>query len=200
MLDAKSLESTLPKLPVVAHAVTLHRVVALEHYESGDPKRLLYDEGPKKNAEGQRFTPSPPDGFRGIYAAEDLLTAGSEFTGSPAKWNAGDCANSVIIRIEADLKRVLDLTDATVLKSLKTTKKEILSAWLGYHVIHGSWPATWTLGQSVFLNGSYDGIRFPSKKNPPKGTNLFILTERLSASGGVVRILNSNGSLREEIS
>jgi RES domain-containing protein len=128
-----------------------------------------------------------------------LVTAGSEYADGKAAWIAGDCAKHVTFDMDVKLASVLDLTDATVRRALKTSKAEIQSAWLGYADLNGgTWPPTWDLGHAVFDSGAYDGILFPSTKNS-SGSCILVFTERMVAGKTDVVIYKQDGSEWERL-
>ena len=79
MLSDSDLAEALRRIDGVAFDGELRRVCALEAWEAGDPRRLLYDRGPETSECGFRFTPPDPDGHRGLYCGLTLRTAGSEY-------------------------------------------------------------------------------------------------------------------------
>lgn len=190
-------DDALQKVPVRAFEETCHRIVSLQAYEAANPKRLLYDLGPKQSASGQRF--SPPGDHAGLYVAVERLTAGAEFTGSVAAWNQSGGGTSVVFKVDVKLERVLDLTDNSVLAALGLTPADVQSAWEGYLALFGMEPVTWELGRAVFSSGRFDGILFPSKKNPPDGRCLLVFTERLTKGSTEVVLFSDDGSVRERV-
>lgn len=190
-------EAELTACPVASFAGKCFRVVELEAFTKSSSPTLLFDLGPKIAKGGQRF--SPPNDHRGLYVSTELITAGSEFAGGRAEWVAGDCAKHVTFDMEVALGSVLDLTSARIRRVLHTSKEEILSAWEGFAVLNGGrFPPTWTLGQSAFASGRFDGIHFPSNRNA-SGTCLLIFTERLVAGRTHVVINRQDGSLWERL-
>ena len=176
---------------------TCHRIVSLQAYEEANPRRLLYDLGPKLSASGQRF--SAPGDHAGLYVAVERLTAGAEITGSVEEWNQSGGGTTVVFKVDVKLERVLDLTDASSLKILGLTPADVQSAWEGYLALFAKEPITWTLGRAVFASGRFDGILFPSKKNPPNGRCLLIFTERLVKGSTEVVLFSDDGSVRERL-
>lgn len=173
------------------------RVVELEAYRGATTPTLLFDLGPKISSGGQRF--SPPDDHRGLYVSAQLATAGAEFADGLSAWKNGECAKHVTFDMTVRLHSVLDLTDAKVRRRIKTTKKEIQSAWEGFADLNGgTWPATWTLGHETFVSKRFDGILFPSTKRR-SGTCLLIFTERLTAGKTDVTIFKQDGSIWERL-
>ena len=197
-MPAKSrFHEALQTVPVRAFEETCHRIVSLSAYEAGRPQRLLYDLGPKLSASGQRF--SPPGDHAGLYVAVERLTAGAEFAGSVTAWNQSGGGTSVVFKVDVKLERVLDLTDAGILKSLGVSAAKVQSAWEGYQALYGKEPFTWELGRAAFASGRFDGILFPSMKNPPNGKCLLVFTERLSKGSTEVVLFSDDGKVREQI-
>lgn len=187
----------LQKIPGRSFEETCHRIVSLQAYEAANPRRLLYDLGPKLSASGQRF--SPPGDHAGLYVAVERLTAGAESAGSVEAWNQSGGGAAVVFKVDVKLARILDLTDAHVLKALALTLGEVHSAWEGYHSLFGTDPVTWILGRAVFASGRFDGILFSSKKNPPAGRCLLVFTERLVKGTSEVVLFSDDGRVRERL-
>lgn len=172
------------------------RVVDLESYTGATTPTLLFDLGPKISG-GQRF--SPPDDHRGLYVSAELPTAGAEFADGSDNWIKGHCTHHVVFKMDVRLRSVLDLTDATVRRTLKISKATVQSAWEGFADLNGGeWPPTWNLGHEVSASGRFDGILFPSTKRNA-GTCVLILTERLVKGTSGVSILKQNGSVWERL-
>ncbi|MCX6857389.1 MAG: RES family NAD+ phosphorylase [Verrucomicrobia bacterium] len=190
-------DDALQKVPVRAFEETCHRIVSLQAYEAANPKRLLYDLGPKLSASGQRF--SPPGDHAGLYVAVERLTAGAEISGSVDEWNQSGGGTSVVFKMEVKLERVLDLTAGSVLAALGLTPADVQSQWEGYLALFRKEPVTWELGRAVFGSGRFDGILFPSKKNPPDGRCLLVFTERLAKGSTEVVLFTDDGSVRERV-
>ncbi len=197
MADKTRFDDALEKVPVKSFEETCHRIVSLAAYEAGSPRKLLYDLGPKLSADGQRF--SPPGDHAGLYVAVERVTAGAELTGSVAAWNQDGGGNSVVFKVDVKLERVLDLTDVNVLALLGITSTEVQSPWEGHLALFGKEPVTWELGRAVFASGCFDGILFPSKKNPPDGRCLLVFTERLIKGKTEVVLFTDDGSIRERV-
>lgn len=173
------------------------RIVELESYISASTPALLFDLGPKIAKGGQRFSPSGD--HRGLYVSTELVTAGAEFAGSRHAWQAGNCCKHVVFDMDVKLASVLDLTDAKIRRTLRTSRAEILSPWKGFSALRkGKWPATWTLGHHAFASGKFDGILFPSNRNS-SGTCLLVFTERLIGNKAHVIIHKQDGNVWERL-
>lgn len=105
----------------------------------------------------------------------------------------------MVFQTRVKLGKVLDLNDEGVLKTLGLTPDEVLSEWEGYYAMFGKEPVTWELGRAVFASGLFDGILFPSKKNPPDGRCLLIFSERLVEGKSEVVAARTDGSVRERL-
>jgi RES domain-containing protein len=195
MLDEPSWKAKLATCSSRSINRKCFRVVDLEVYLNAKTRALLFDLGPKISKIGQRF--SPPDDHRGLYVSTELVTAGAEYANGQSAWKKGECGKHVTFDMKVKLLSVLDLTDAATRRLLKTSKKEIQSAWEGFVELNsGAWPPTWTLGHEAFVSGRFDGILFPSTKSPA-GTCLLIFTERLVTGRTSVTILKQDGSIWE---
>ncbi len=197
MSDHPRFRSELAGCAALPYKRKCFRVVGLEAYSKKKDPELLFDLGPKISKGGQRF--SPPDDHRGLYVSAELETAGSEFADGYDAWKRGECAKHVTFDMQVVLASVLDLTDPAIRRLLKTSKKEIQSAWEGYADLHGGvWPPTWSLGHETFASGRFDGILFPSTKFS-RGTCLLVFTERLVRGKTGVVIHREDGSIWERL-
>lgn len=120
MIEHAQLLKELPKFPTEHFRGTLFRRVSLAALQSVKPHRFLYALGAGK--EGARFTPrnGPPC----LYASLEEVTAEAECKQDTfADFRRRAAPPAVVYSLEAELKSVLDLTDAAVLKKLKTTEQ-----------------------------------------------------------------------------
>lgn len=173
------------------------RVVDLETFLKNETPTLLFDLGPKIEKGGQRF--SPPGDHRGLYVSAEAATAGAEFADGLKNWDLGRCSKHVTFDMDVCLASALDLTNPSVRRTLHTSKREIQSAWMGGRALNGGiQPPTWSLGHEAFASGRFDGILFPSTKNP-NGACLLIFTERLLSGRTHVIIHKQNGTVWERL-
>jgi hypothetical protein len=105
------------------------RVVDLETFLKTKTPALLFDLGPKIGKGGQRF--SPPGDHRGLYVSAQLATAGAEYADGLKNWKMGKCSKHITFDMLVRLSSALDLTDPKIRRALKSSKREIQSAWLG---------------------------------------------------------------------
>lgn len=196
MSSARRFQKELASCPGRTYRAKCFRVVELEAYAEHEEPKLLFDLGPKISEGGQRF--SPPGDHRGLYVSAELTTAGSEFADGSRAWKRGDCAKHVTFNIQVALASVLDLTNPATRRHLRTSKREIQSAWEGHAELLGTWPPTWTLGHETFVSGRFDGILFPSTKSA-KGSCLLVFTERLVGGKTGVTLHRANGEIWEQL-
>ena len=190
-------QEELADCPVQQFSERCFRVVDLEDYVKEPTPSLLFDLGPKISKGGLRF--SPPNDHRGLYVSATLATAGSEFAQGRKAWKGGDCGKHVSFDMSVKLTSVLDLTLASIRSALKTSKAEIMSQWKEFSTLnHGAWPPTWILGHHAYASGRFDGILFPSNRDP-SGTCLLIFTERLVAGVTHVIIHRADGTHWEQL-
>jgi hypothetical protein len=172
------------------------RMVSLHAFLRQTPPCFLYARGPFLSRDGQRF--SPPGQHEGLYIALDRLTAGAEFAGGLSAWQTGALPDCVTFTLRFQAQAVLDLGDPSVLAHLGTTAAEMQEVWEGVYAVTHTWPATWVLGYHAFASGRWDGIRFPSIKNPG-GFNLLLFTERLRPGSSSVSVHDEKGLEREAL-
>jgi RES domain-containing protein len=190
-------QAELATCPGRAFSGKCFRVVDLETFLKNETPTLLFDLGPKIGKGGQRF--SPPGDHRGLYVSAQLATAGAEYTDGLKNWNQGKCRKHVTFDMLVRLSSVLDLTNPSIRRAIRSSKREIQSAWIGGASLNGGiQPPTWSLGHEAFASGRFDGILFPSIKHP-KGTCLLIFTERLVLGIADVVIHKQNGSIWERL-
>lgn len=175
MLSAKELSTAIRGFPGIGYQGFVTRYIDASAFELGG-KNCFYDLGPQQD--GKRYTPK--GGGRGIYAAEDVHTAGAEV--DQLGGLAALCPNRIATRQRLDmqvtLNSVLDLGNANLRQRLKTSLQELRLPWRGGLLPPCTWPATWLLGDAVFKSERFDGIRFPSSQLH-RHFCLLILTERL---------------------
>ena len=174
MLHGAQLKKALLKVRLMAVHGPWWRAVAFR-YLSKPPFEPLYASGSK--LAGMRFTPK--GSFDSLYLANDPVTALAEVNslimlpGGPVPMAARPYT---IVAVNGIVSRVLDLCDATVLATLKTTEMEMTGAWATSVT-----PQTQVLAQAAYDSGIVAGIRYGSAKNPGL-KNLVVFTERLVES------------------
>jgi RES domain-containing protein len=139
-----------------------------------EPPDWLYTSG-----EANRFNPPK---ILCVYFANDERTAKVEYENG----SEPSAEPYVTYCAEVQLKRVLDLTNARVLKKLGITRREIFGEWL----CDGDF-VTQRLGRAVQAHPNFCAIRFPSaaaKEKGFRGENLLVFRGRLKR-GESVRIL-----------
>jgi RES domain-containing protein len=125
---------------------------------------LLSGEGSRKY--GGRY--SPKGGFRAVYGSLELDTATAELMAYHRRQGRPDPEAVVFpfaaVSLEADVERLLDLTDAKVRRTLKVTLVELAGDWQaaqdrGYEAL------TQAIGRIARAAG-YQGLLFPSAARP----------------------------------
>jgi hypothetical protein len=95
------------------------------------------------------------------------------------------------------LQKVLDLTDAAVLATLKTTEDEMTGPWI-VGQIQGDEAPTQVLGRVVHVLRRIEAILFPSSKDRPEGRCLAVLPDRLK-KGSSLEIVDETGLVKERL-
>jgi RES domain-containing protein len=187
MLPEKQLGAALRKIAGVPIHGPFSRAVALQYLfpkpapaPSVTPKPL-WGLGSKRF--GGRYTPK--NSFETIYLAKDLVTALAEvqaivivpsvpaFTIATGPW--------VTVAIQGFLSSVLDLTVAANVQTIGSSYQELTGAWRWVPGQSGE-PPTHILGRLCQKSKRFDGICYPSSKNPPLGVCVAVFPDRLRAS------------------
>lgn len=129
---------------------------------------------------GGRFTPR--GSFETIYIAEDPITALAEVAlfiqhpqAPPVTFRTPPWVH---VAVDGILLSVLDLTQARVQETLGTNRQELTGEWRGIQAM-GQEAPTQMLGRVCYETGRFDGIRYLSSKNPPKGVCVAVFPDRL---------------------
>ena len=187
MLPEKQLAAAVRKLAGVPMQGPFSRAVNLFHVfpkpdarVSAKPKPLW---GMGSKLRGARYTPK--NSFETVYVSCDPVTALAEVTAIIAAAGGPPVALVtspwVMITIEGTLTSVLDLTAQSVVRALGTSYQELTGAWRYVPGQTGE-PPTHLLGRICHESKRFDGIRFPSSKNPPHGICVAIFPDRLKGS------------------
>lgn len=129
---------------------------------------------------GGRFTPK--NSFETVYVAKDIETAleevqalilypsGPAFTIVSPPW--------VIVAIRGILSSVSDFTQSTNVQAIGSSYQELTGAWRSMLSQTGE-PPTHLLGRLCHSSRRFDGICYPSSKNPPSGVCVAVFPDRL---------------------
>jgi RES domain-containing protein len=129
---------------------------------------------------GGRYTPK--NSFETIYMAKDVVTALKEvqalisISSGPAfmivtvPW--------VTVAIQGLLSSVLDLTQSANVEAVGSSYQELTGAWRWVPGQTGE-PPTHLLGRLCHTSRRFDGISYPSSKNPPSGVCVAVFPDRL---------------------
>jgi RES domain-containing protein len=181
MLDAAELKKALDGIsPTPYSERNVFRCVELSALIADGSRKIqpLYDLGPRQS--GQRYT--PVGGPRCLYVSEHHGTSYIEATGmftSLAAVAQQHAPAEVTLSFRVSLAAVLDVTEDTVQKALRTTEIELKRSW-EWQVAMGQPVPTQILGQVAFDSTKYQAIRFPSARLTGE-VNLVIWTERVTA-------------------
>jgi RES domain-containing protein len=184
VLPERQLRAALRKIAPVPIAGPFSRAVAL-HYLFPKPApasrvkpQPLWGMGSKRF--GGRYTPK--NSFETVYIAKDIVTAlkevqalisipsGPAFTIVSAPW--------VTVAIQGFLSSVLDLTQAANVQAIDSSYQELTGAWRSVPGQSGE-PPTHLLGRLCHSSRRFDGLCYPSSKNPPSGVCIAVFPDRL---------------------
>ena len=184
MLPERQLRAALRKIAPVAIQGPFSRTVAL-HYLFPKAATVphvrpqpLWGLGSKRF--GGRYTPK--NSFETIYMAKDVVTALKEvqalisISSGPAfmivtvPW--------VTVAIQGLLSSVLDLTQSANVEAVGSSYQELTGAWRWVPGQTGE-PPTHLLGRLCHTSRRFDGISYPSSKNPPSGVCVAVFPDRL---------------------
>jgi RES domain-containing protein len=148
---------------------------------------------------GGRFTPK--GAFETIYLAEDPITALAEVAlvllGPRGSLLGGRNPPWVLVSVEGLLLRVLDLTDPATREAIGTNLQELTGAWLPVQA-EGNEAPTQVLGRVCHQTGRFDGIPYPSGKNPLLGVCLAVFPDRLREPASL-RVYDPYGRLAQKL-
>ena len=184
MLPERQLRAALRKIAPVPVQGPFSRTVAL-HYLFPKAATVphvrpqpLWGLGSKRF--GGRYTPK--NSFETIYMAKDVVTALKEvqalisISSGPAfmivtvPW--------VTVAIQGLLSSVLDLTQSANVEAVGSSYQELTGAWRWVPGQTGE-PPTHLLGRLCHTSRRFDGISYPSSKNPPSGVCVAVFPDRL---------------------
>jgi RES domain-containing protein len=182
MLPEKDLKVALQRIEGVPVHGPFSRCVALQYLFPkpvlAPPPQPLWGMGSKLY--GGRYTPK--NSFETIYLAEDMVTALTEvvaivigLSGPAITLASGPW---VIVAVHGVLLSILDLTITANVQTIGSNYQELTGSWR-YTVAQQTEPATHVLGRLSHRSKRFDGIRFPSSKNPPHGVCLAVFPDRL---------------------
>jgi RES domain-containing protein len=203
VLPERQLRAALRKIAPVPIEGPFSRAVAL-HYLIPKPApaprvkpQPLWGMGSKRF--GGRYTPK--NSFETVYMAKDIVTAltevqalisipsGPAFTIVSAPW--------VTVAIQGFLSSVLDLTQAANVQAIGSSYQELTGAWRSVPGQTGE-PPTHLLGRLCHSSGRFDGICYPSSKNPPSGVCAAVFPDRLRKSA-YLEVYDPHGNLAQRL-
>lgn len=165
--DLESLKRALARAPARSLKARLSRLVPFGRVVENSPPDWLYTSG-KPN----RYNPA---GIQCVYFGETKEVAEIEYENQFAGVLARHQAVTVY-HADADLRRLLDLTDPATLNALKVDQKELFQNWR-----RAKRPTvTQLLGKAVNETGLFSAIRYPSAaavKRNRAGANIVIFRD-----------------------
>jgi len=198
MLRGATLATALSTVKLIAVHGPWSRIVGFRHVlkapggKRGAPQPLW---GGASKINGARFTPK--GGFDSLYLAWEPNTALLEVQAlvlMPGGTVVLRTAPWVLVTVEGIVSNVLDLTNASILKTLGTNEQEMTGAWA-----KGANPPTQELSQVAFDSGKISGIKYGSAKHPG-GMNLVIFPDRfVPPSTDYLEIFDPHGNLAQRI-
>jgi RES domain-containing protein len=202
MLPESALRAKLQSIPSIpAHGpfsrcVGLHHLLPKGKLLPAAPPQPLWGMGSK--VAGGRYTPRGL--FETIYLAEDTVTALTEVT---AVVMTGSGVTTLatnpwaLVSVRGVLLSVLNLVDAAIVVQMGTTAQELSGEWRYTQAMGGEAP-TQLLGRVSFDSGRFDGIRYPSSKNPPNGCCVAVFPDRLK-NPAFLEVYDSYGNLAQRL-
>jgi RES domain-containing protein len=146
---------------------------------------------------GGRYTPR--GAFETLYVATTAETARIEAESRLTASGIVDAPSKPYVHfvVRGRLQRILDLTNAFVLETLKTTAEEITAPWV-MDQTRGKETPTQVLGRAAHNGRRIEAILFPSSKDRPAGRCLAILPDRLK-KGSSLEIVDETALVRERL-
>ena len=160
----------------VAFTEKFIRVAGMDYANAKD---LLTGDGSLKH--GGRY--NPRGGFRAIYGSLDLDTATAELLAHHRHQGRPDPEAEVFpfvaVSLEADVQRLLDLTDTAVRRALKVPLKDLIGDWQDTQEL-GQEALTQAIGR-VARAADYQGLLAPSAARPG-GRNIVLFRDKVPRS------------------
>lgn len=196
MLQERALRRHLSAWPLVRIQETLWREIDFVHLAVDSPQPL-FAEGPV--IRGARFT--PPGGFATLYLTFDRSTTsleiGAIFRHADGRETALRERPTTLIPVRVELSGVLDLGDASLLKTLRTSDQELTGEWR-FSQARGIEPATQRLGRIAHETGRIRGLRYRSAKVPERFC-LAVFVDRLDASSDSIASIDPDDRLVQQL-
>lgn len=160
----------------VAFAAKLIRVVGIEYANRED---LVAGHGSLRY--GGRY--NPKGGFRAIYGSLELDTATAELLAHHRRQGRPDPEADVFplvaVSLEADVERLLDLTDAATRRALKVSRSDLVGDWQEAQDL-GREALTQAIGRLARAAG-YQGLLAPSAARST-GRNIVLFRDKVRKS------------------
>jgi RES domain-containing protein len=195
MLPSGELEAALATIPSVTVAGPFFRTVAFKYLQRAGRTSPNILSGVPGRERGGRYNPA--GGARTTYIAESPETALSEgvrpFLGSgvaPALTSP-----LVMLTIQGQLQRVLDLLNPRVQARVGTNPAELVAPYL-LEALRGE-TATQRLGRLTYLSERFEAIRGPSVQRA-EGHTIAVFSERVAAPSKL-QVYDPDGILTEQL-
>jgi RES domain-containing protein len=170
------LAAGIERCQAVAFAEKLIRVASMDYANRDD---LLSGEGSVKY--GGRY--NPKGGFRAIYGSLELDTATAELLAHYRQQGRPDPEADVFpfvaVSLEAEVERLLDLTDTAIRRALKVSLKDLVGDWQNTQDL-GQEALTQAIGRLARAAG-YQGLLAPSAAKPG-GRNVALFRDNVPKS------------------
>lgn len=147
---------------------------------------------------------NPPNEFGVLYACDSQLTANLEvnalFVDSSGRLVGVPRDPDLMLTLQCELHRVIDLRQRTVQKALGTSAAELSSNSPSRHILNpqGKLTPTQVLGKACYTYGTISALIAPSAANP-EGFCVDVFPERL-VKGEFLVVADSGGSLTAKLS
>jgi RES domain-containing protein len=168
------LAAGIDRCPGVAFGEKFIRVAGMDYANKED---LVTGEGSFKY--GGRY--NPQGGFRAIYGSMDLDTATAELLAHHRRQGRPDPEADVFpvvaVSLQAEVERLLDLTDALVRRALKVGLKDLVGDWQDAQNL-GQEALTQAIGR-LAREAGYQGLLAPSAAKPG-GRNLILFRDKVT--------------------
>jgi RES domain-containing protein len=161
----------------IAFVGKLIRIVGITYANTDD---LVSGVGSLKH--GGRY--NPKGGFRAVYGSLEFDTATAELLAHHRRQGRPDPDADVFpiaaVSLEAEVERLLDLTDVTVRRAMKVSLKDLRGEWQDTQDF-GREALTQAIGRLARAAG-FQGLLAPSAARPG-GRNVVLFLDRLSKNG-----------------
>ncbi|MGL5941442.1 MAG: RES family NAD+ phosphorylase [Waterburya sp.] len=190
MLESEKLNSVIAELPTISEAGVVYRFIKAKYLNEPLSSIGSLKVGGRYNIKNQ---------FEALYLANNPITALREIRAiveTSSEIIASRIPPYVLLSIEYNLRKIVDLTDDNCQKALVTNIQELTGNWLYMQSI-GQIAPTQSLGLAVYQSKNIEALKVPSA-TAPNQYNLVIFTQNLS-SESLLTVYDNTGTIQAQL-